>query len=406
MSIGQHRDFSRQLVQISLIVRLLAIMVALLGLVGNTMTATVLAAVVVLSTSGLSVLLSPAVADFVLRHPLVLLVDLLIVLGVVSVLGVESPLVLATFSTALIIGVLFERRVAVLSAIVLVAGYLLVERIWPGDERGFMIALGVPALYVILIAVGLTVRGAHELQLSTSNALAEAEQRAVAADERARLAREMHDSLGKTLHGIALAAEALPMWVERDRDQAVGHARELASAAQQAADEGRRLLVRMRADQPDRPFAEVLTGVCTTWSGQSGVPCRVTVDGVVDLGTDTRYELLAILGEALENISRHAGATSVEVSLQGRADGAARVSVRDDGCGFEPPSDGRSPAGHFGLTGMDERARSVGMTLSLSSQPGRGSVVVVDIPGPRTGPIPVVDEPLAVVAHPDDRGGR
>jgi signal transduction histidine kinase len=189
----------------------------------------------------------------------------------------------------------------------------------------------------------------------------------------------MHDSLGKTLHGIALAAEALPVWVERDPPTAVRYAHGLADAANQAAAEARSLLVRMRSDEPDRPLAQVLADQCRRWAAQTGIECTFETDGAVDLSTDARYEALAIVSEALENVHRHAGATRAVVSLVGAADGVVRVEVVDDGRGFVVPEDGLSPPHHFGLTGMRERAVQAGAHLAVASQLGQGTRVVLSL---------------------------
>ncbi|QTE29956.1 sensor histidine kinase [Pengzhenrongella sicca] len=374
------RHFAHRVVGVALIVRLVAITVATFTLVGETMTAPILFSTVALGASGLLGLAYPAVLDFVVRHPLALIVDILVTLAVVATLGVESPFVLATFSTALIVGVLFERRTAVAAAVVLVAGYLLAARVEVLPDRGFMVAVGVPVLYVCLVAIGSVVQTAHEQQASAAREIALARESAASADERARLAREMHDSLGKTLLGIALAADALPMWVERDPAVALVEARGLAGGARQAADEARRLLVRMRVDQPDRPLVEVLASVCQQWQAHHGIPCRFTCAGAVDLSTDARYEILAIIGEALENVARHARASVVDVAVHGGADGAVLLSVQDDGQGFVPQSDGTSPRGHFGLTGMQERAQVAGASVTIRTGVGGGTRVLVQHP--------------------------
>lgn len=372
------RGFAHRIVAIALLVRLVAIMVATFALVGQTMTIPILVSTVALSGSALLVLLYPAVLNVVVRHPLVLVVDMLVTLGVIAVLGVESPFVLATFSTALVIGVLFERRTAVVATVILVAGYFLAARVDVVPERGFMVAFGVPVLYVCLVAIGFVVQAAHEQQVEAAREVALARESAAAADERARLAREMHDSLGKTLHGIALAADALPMWVERDPVAAVAQARGLAGGARQAAEEARALLVRMRVDQLDRPLVEVLAGVCAQWQQEHDVACRFTCAGAVDLSADSRYELLAIVAETLENVARHAHASVVDVALHGGVDGAVVITVQDDGAGFVPRPDGMSPQGHFGITGMQERAREVGASVTVHSAVGRGTRVVVE----------------------------
>ncbi|HMC03594.1 MAG TPA: histidine kinase, partial [Cellulomonadaceae bacterium] len=272
------------------------------------------------------------------------------------------------------------RRTAVAATVVLVAGYLLVARIDAVPERGFMLMFGVPALYVCLVAIGSAVRAAHDQQISADREIALARESAAAADERARLAREMHDSLGKTLQGIALAAEALPMWVASDPAAAAVHAKGLADGARQAADEARQLLSRMRVDQLDHPLAEVLADICARWQQQHGLPCRFTCAGSVVLSPDARYELLAITGEALENVARHARASVVDVDIRGSSAGVVAITVQDDGEGFVPQPDGTSPRGRFGLTGMHERAREVGASVTVESAVGRGTRVLVRHP--------------------------
>lgn len=373
------RAFDQRVIGVALLVRLGAIAVALIGHVGSQLSGPLLAGILVLSLVSFVQLYYPRVQALVLRHPLTFVIDILVCLATITVLGVESPLVLATFSTALLIGVMFPLRTAVVAAVVLVAGYLLAMVLTTGGTHGFMTTLGIPALYVGMVATGIGVRDAHAREVRAHRLLAETRHAAASADERARLAREMHDSLGKTLHGVALAAQTLPTWVDRDPEQARQHAQSLADGANQAAAEARTLLNRMRADQPDRPLAQVLGERCAVWQEHQGIRCDFRAECAVDLATDARYELLAIVGEALENVARHAQASTVEVVLRGDG-GAVTVSVRDDGVGFTPGPAGTGPRGHYGLVGMYERAERIGTVLDVVSEPGAGTTVSVRIP--------------------------
>ncbi|MBF0689505.1 MAG: hypothetical protein IR158_17280 [Cellulomonas sp.] len=373
------RDLPQRVVAAALLVRLGAIAVALVGLTGHELSGNVLICILVLSFTSFVQLYSPSVEAFVARHPLTVILDILLSLGTVAVVGVESPLVLATFSTALVVGLIFDRRVAVAGAVVLVAGYGLVLAADVTASSGFMTTLGVPTLYVALVAIGGVVREAHLRDTAAHRLLSETKRAAAAADERARLAREMHDSLGKTLHGVALAAQTLPSWVDSDPAAARQHAQLLADGAHRAAVEARGLLTRMRADQPDRPLAQVLADLCATWQDETGTPCHFRADGAVDLSTGARYEVLAVVAEALENVRRHARATTVGVVLAAMHDGRMQVEVRDDGVGFTPAPDGAGPRGHYGLVGMRERAQGVGAVLTISSVPGEGTSVIIDV---------------------------
>lgn len=370
------RDFAGRVVGVALVVRLATIMVALVGLVGETMTGPLLACILVLSAATFAMLMYAQILDFVARHPISLVADMLLSLAVVWVLGVESPLVLATFPVALVVGVLTRPAVAVLGAVVLCAGYLVVVMVAPAPApRGFMTDVGVPALYAALVAIGVAVRSAHEQHVVAGQVVSRAQQLTAAADERARLAREMHDSLGKTLHGISLGAQGLASWVDRDPETARRLAVALAEGAERAAREARELLVRLRQDEPDRALAEVLRDICASWQERTGVRCQFAAHDAVDLPIDVRYEALAVVAEALENVHRHADASCVRVALTRDEDGTVRLRVRDDGDGFDAGSDASSPAGHFGITGMRERATEVGARLRVRSAPGEGTTV-------------------------------
>jgi len=374
------RDFLQRLLGTALLIRLGAIAVALGGLVGATMTAVVLACVLVLTGSGLALMLSPRAIGLVVRHPMLLVVDVLVSLGTVAALGVESPLVLATFSSALIVGLLLDRRSVVPVVVVMCTGYALVVWMQTRVDSAFMLTVGVPMLYIAMAAIGSATRTAHEHHTSAAAELERARSVAAVAEERARLAREMHDSLGKTIHGLALAARALPMWVERDPAAAVRQAAALADGADQAAREARELLRNLRMEETDRPTVEVVAEVCRRWQEERGVPCRFTTAGIADLEPAVLREVLAIVGEALENVARHAGASSVEVTFVRRGDGW-RIAVEDDGQGFVVADDRRGPVGHYGLVGMTERAAAIGAVLDIRSRPGGGTRVVLDRAG-------------------------
>jgi len=374
------RDFLQRLLSTALLIRLGAIAVALGGLVGVTMTAAVLACVLVLSGSTLALMLSPRAIGLVVRHPMLLVVDVLLSLGTVAALGVESPLVLATFSSALVVGLLLERRSVFPVVVVMCSGYALVAWLQPGVDSAFMLTVGVPMLYIAMAAIGSAARTAHEQHTNAAAELERARNVAAVAEERARLAREMHDSLGKTIHGLALAARALPMWVERDPATAVRQAAALADGADQAAREARELLRNLRLEETDRPTVEVVAEVCGRWQEEHGVRCHFTTAGVADLEPAVLREVLAIVCEALENVARHADASSVEVTFVRRGDGW-RIAVEDDGQGFVVPADRRGPAGHYGLVGMTERAAAIGAVLDIRSRPGGGTRVVLDRSG-------------------------
>jgi signal transduction histidine kinase len=177
---------------------------------------------------------------------------------------------------------------------------------------------------------------------------------------------------------VALSATALPTWVERDPQRAADESRRLAGSAEQAAQQARAILSRMRADQPDRPLAEVLGERCRAFGVEHDVDCRFSCSVVVDLPSDTRYETVAVVEEALRNVAAHADASRVDVRVTVVGD-EAEVVVVDNGRGFVPRADGDGPRGRYGLRGMRERAALIGGSLEIASAPGDGTVVTLRV---------------------------
>jgi signal transduction histidine kinase len=365
----------RRLLGVSLLLRLSAVALALFSLLDGTPTLPfILGAVVMAAVSFIGISQEARLVRLLTRHPILVMADVFLGMTLVAAVGIQSPLVLATLSTAFIVGLLFPLRVGGLIVVTMVGGYIVVAGHAALDE-GFITVTAIPLLYVSLYAIGDAFRRVTAEQVRSWEELALVQNASSAANERARLAREMHDSLAKTLHGIAFSASALPTWVRRDPERAVAEAAQLADGAERAAAEARAILVRMRADQPDRPLVEILGNLCDTWSAAHGIPCAFRASGVADLPHDLRYELTAIATEGLENIARHADASRVVLDLS-RSDSLVRMSLRDNGIGFNAA---RVPSGHFGLVGMAERAVQVGGTLVVNARPGDGAEILVEI---------------------------
>ncbi|MER7277817.1 histidine kinase [Dactylosporangium sp. NPDC000244] len=201
-------------------------------------------------------------------------------------------------------------------------------------------------------------------------------QQSAAASERARLARELHDSVAKTLRGISFAALALPQSLRRQPALAEQLAMTVSQGAEAAAREAREVVEGLRVDTADQPFPDAVRMVCRQWSERAGVETAVSV-GRVEPPVDVRYELVRILGEALTNVERHAAATHVSVRVTDTA-GQIELIVHDDGRGFEQ-RDLKSwhADGHFGIVGIHERATRVGGDLRLKTAPGAGTTLTV-----------------------------
>jgi two-component system NarL family sensor kinase len=213
--------------------------------------------------------------------------------------------------------------------------------------------------------------------------LAEDATRLARAEERTRLAREIHDTLAQGLTAIALNIEGAMHRLETHPDQARERlGRALAMARENLEDARRSVLdLRSAAGLEGKPLAEALAGLARTFTSDTGVPATVRAANVGELPQRTERELYRIAQEALTNVRKHAHAHSVEITLRRRG-ATLTLSVRDDGRGFARGARPTGPAidGGQGLVGMRERARLLGGRLQISSATERGTRVVARVP--------------------------
>ncbi len=323
--------------------------------------------------------------DTLMRHPLLVLGDLVLGTATLAVLGPTSPFLYYTVGTAVLAGVLYRwAGAALFSGLLLAAyGWALTLHVELAAERvEFLTLVGLPALYPLGAAAGAALHTLLVEKRAVERALDERTRLAAAAEERSRLAREMHDSLAKTVNGIALSAVALPTWIERSPQRAVAEAHGLARSAECAASEARDLIGDLRADTLEKPLDRAIAASVRAWSARTDTPVSLEVVELERATTPgTRYELFAILREALANVEEHARATWVGVRL-GRDDDQLMLDVDDDGIGFAPPpeADAFAHHGHYGLIGMRERAQRVGGDLQVVSAPGAGCTITARVP--------------------------
>jgi len=326
------------------------------------------------------------VGPALVRRPAYLAAELVLAALVLVLTGVQSPFFYFTLGTALLGGLVYGWAGAALFSVMLVGVYA-----WVLDLRAesdpmpdtFQSYVGLPALYLIAAAAGAGARRLLDRQAEAETELAESERIAAADQERARLARDMHDSLAKTVHGIGFAALALSRRIERDPRAAALEARRLADDAKEAAEQARDLIAGLRStEELEDSLPVALKAVAERWSGESGIPVGLEAREVEGLSKEATRELTWIVREALRNVTRHGeGTTRVDVRV--RAFGARAVlTVADDGPGFEVPDslDELQAARHYGLVGMRERARLVGGDLEVESEPGEGLTLSAWVP--------------------------
>ncbi len=210
--------------------------------------------------------------------------------------------------------------------------------------------------------------------------LAEASTQLARIEERTRIAREIHDTLAQGLTGIALNIEGAMRYLEHDPARARRRLELALEASRESLEEARRSVLDLRGARLDRPLPEVLRALARAFTSDTGVRVQVRSPEVESLPEQMELELYRIAQEALVNVRRHAQAGEVEIELQTQESGV-RLSIRDNGHGFDPKQLGE---GRHGILGMQERARLVGGRLRLRSRPGGPTSITVLIPMSRT----------------------
>jgi signal transduction histidine kinase len=196
-------------------------------------------------------------------------------------------------------------------------------------------------------------------------------------EERNRLARDLHDSVTQTLFSLSLTAEAAAELIDKDTARAREEVRKVSQLAREALTEMRNLVFELRpAELESEGLIETLRKHLDVVKRASGVEVSMDVLGRGPIDSAVEREVYRILQEALNNAIKHSAARSITVAIA-LDDGRVRASVRDDGVGFDPSA---LPvrAKHLGLTSMEERARSVGATVMITSAPGEGTNVTVE----------------------------
>lgn len=229
----------------------------------------------------------------------------------------------------------------------------------------------------LLAAIG------QQIGVAMENAqLYEQAQRVAAAEERQRLARDLHDSVTQALYGVTLYAEATSRLLRvGETEQATAYLSDLRATAQEALGEVRLLIFELRPPVLEKEgLAAALRARLESVEGRSGLKTILQVEGneQIRLPLELETGLYRIAQEALNNILKHAQAQEVRVCLQAQApEGRVILEVNDDGQGFEMTNG--AGQGKLGLHTMQERAALLGGELVIRSKPGVGTQVRVEI---------------------------
>jgi signal transduction histidine kinase len=220
----------------------------------------------------------------------------------------------------------------------------------------------------------LTLFAAHAAIALTNARLYERNREVSVLEERARLARELHDAVSQRLFSIRLHARAAEMLIDKDPARAASELGAIAELGAQAHGELRAVIDGLAPPELDG-LAESLRRYALLAGRAHGIEVRLTAVDVPELDPRVQAAAFRVAQEALHNALRHSAAGEVSLTLS-RARGRVVLEVADDGAGFDPEL---APPG-LGLASMRERAAAVGGTLRVSSAPGKGTRVRLAVP--------------------------
>jgi PAS domain S-box-containing protein len=203
--------------------------------------------------------------------------------------------------------------------------------------------------------------------------------------ERRRLARELHDDFSQRLAALAMEAETLDHPKSLKTGPDIVRLKEIKDKLVELSIDVHAMSRRLHPSiLDDLGLADAVESECATWSKREGIGVNYRAESIPPkLPQDVALCAYRIIQEGLRNISRHARATAVDISLIGK-DGAIHLAIKDNGVGFDP--DQGKKKGGLGLASMKERTYLIHGNFSINSQPGQGTVIEVMLPLSWGGP--------------------
>ena len=203
--------------------------------------------------------------------------------------------------------------------------------------------------------------------------------------ERAAIAYELHDSLAQTLASLRMQADMLADSLAGAASGAPAELARIQATLESANIELRELIAGFRAPVDGRDLRTALEEMTARYTAQSAMTVHLQIDDQLpELPAGPQLQVVRIVGEALANACAHSGGNLARVLV--RSDPASmRVLVEDDGEGFSMPARDAAPGEHIGLSVMHERARWLGGTLVIESEPGEGTRVSLAFPRTAAG---------------------
>lgn len=224
---------------------------------------------------------------------------------------------------------------------------------------------------------------AGQATLAVRNARAHVSSEELAiSDERARIAREIHDGVAQSLAFTAIQLDLVTRQLRQNPDAAEAQVRAASALLREQIREVRRSIFALRPIDLERyGLLETIRRYVADFGEQNAIKSTLNVSGEVALQPSDEAMVFRLLQESLNNVAKHARAREVQVSLRGDAR-LTTLRVQDDGAGFDPEAvSGRvSSAGGLGLMQMRERVESRGGQYRVLSAPGHGTVIEAELP--------------------------
>ena len=204
------------------------------------------------------------------------------------------------------------------------------------------------------------------------------------ADERERIARELHDGISQALFFLNVQAGTLErsLTASRQADGALGTVWEIEDAVREMAQRVRDAIFDLRTGRrPDQPFGEWLRTYARRWTDVHEIAAAVEEVGApLALPLDRELHVMAAIREALHNVAKHAQAKTVTITVAGSETGAT-VVIADDGRGLPDPVPGLAE-GRYGLATLREETEAAGGTMRAVPAAGGGTEIVLSLPRP------------------------
>lgn len=208
------------------------------------------------------------------------------------------------------------------------------------------------------------------------------------AQERVRIAHELHDGQAQVLASVNVKAQAVLEFLRSDRiEPAIEQLEQLAAAAREVYADVREEILGLREAAREIRLEASLREYLERWRERHGIAAELVVIGSPNPPQEVELQVLRVVQEAMANARKHAAATNVRVTLAAESN-QLRICVEDDGIGFHPEAFERHRIPRFGLATMSERAQAIGARFAVESEPGHGTRITVTYSGDGVDPTP------------------